>query len=90
LWQARFFRSRSQSCDVISEGFVRVNGQRMTKPGHGVAEGDVLTFAQAGRIRLIRVSALGQRRGPPGEALALYADLDPQSDAGWDGPTPLE
>ena len=43
---------------------------------HQVGEGDTLTFPQGGRIRLIRVVALGTRRGPAGEAQALYIDLD--------------
>jgi len=40
----------------------------------------VLTFAQGRRIRLIRVQALSERRGPAGEAQELYTDLDPQPD----------
>lgn len=77
LWQARFFKTRSLAADVVESGHCRVNGQRMIKPGHGVSEGDVLTFAQAGRIRLIRVLAIGLRRGPASEAQELYLDLDP-------------
>ncbi len=77
LWQARFFRSRTMAADEVAEGHIRVNGQRIGKPGYGVGCGDVLTFPQGGRIRLIRVLALGQRRGPSDEALRLYDDLDP-------------
>lgn len=77
LWQARFFRSRTTAAEEVSDGNLRVNGQRITKPGYAVGEGDVLTFAQGGRIRLIRVLALGQRRGPYEEARRLYDDLDP-------------
>jgi ribosome-associated heat shock protein Hsp15 len=40
--------------------------------------GDVLTFAQGPRLRTVRVAALGERRGPPAEAAALYEDLHPQ------------
>ena len=77
LWQARFFRSRAMAADQVSDGNIRVNGQRIAKPGYGVGYGDVLTFALGGRVRLIRVMALGQRRGPSGEARLLYEDLDP-------------
>jgi len=42
-----------------------------------VAPGDVLTFSQGKVIRVIRVEALGTRRGPAPEAQALYTDLDP-------------
>ncbi|MEH7827560.1 RNA-binding S4 domain-containing protein [Gemmobacter denitrificans] len=79
LWQARFFRSRPMACEMIAEGHLRLNGQRCLKPGHQVGEGDTLTFPQGGRIRLIRVLAPGQRRGPATEAQTLYRDLDPQS-----------
>ena len=77
LWQARFFRSRTTAAEEVSEGHVRVNGQRIVKPGYALGSGDVLTFPLGGRIRLIRVVELGQRRGPSQEARRLYDDLDP-------------
>lgn len=79
LWQARFFRSRPIACEEISAGHLRVNGNRCLKPGYQVGEGDTLTFPQGGRIRVIRVLATGNRRGPANEALGLYRDLDPVS-----------
>jgi ribosome-associated heat shock protein Hsp15 len=77
LWQARFFRARSIAAEAIATGSCRVNGQRITRPGYAVATGDVLTFVTGNRVRLIRVAALGVRRGPASEAVALYVDLDP-------------
>ncbi len=77
LWQARFFKSRGLAGEVAGSGAVRVNGERIGKPAHGVRVGDVLTFPQAGDIRVVRVLGLGTRRGPATEAQALYADLDP-------------
>lgn len=77
LWQARFFRSRTTAAGEVTDGHIRVNGQRVVKPGYGVSFGDVLTFPQGGRIRLIRVLELGARRGPTEEARRLYLDLDP-------------
>ena len=85
LWQARFFKRRSLSAELIEAGSVRVNGTRITKPGRDVSAGDTLTFPQGARIRVIRVLAIGIRRGPATEAQALYVDLDPQ-----DGADPLE
>ncbi len=79
LWQARFFRSRTLAAGVIAEGHVRVNGTRISRPGRDVGAGDTLTFPQANRIRVIRILALGIRRGPAIEAQALYLDLDPGS-----------
>lgn len=77
LWQARFFKTRSLSAKAISGGHLRVNGTRVSKPACGVAAQDVLTFALAGRVRVVRIVALGTRRGPAPEAQALYEDLSP-------------
>ncbi|WP_135449914.1 MULTISPECIES: RNA-binding S4 domain-containing protein [Tabrizicola] len=76
LWQARFFRSRGLAAEAIEAGAVRVNGIRVTRPGRDVTEGDTLTFPQGSRIRVIRIVALGLRRGPASEAQTLYIDLD--------------
>ncbi len=80
LFQARFFRARAVAADVVAEGHCRINGQRCGKPGHGVVVGDVLTFVQGDRIRVVRVLALAERRGPAAEAQTLYADLESASD----------
>lgn len=85
LWQARFFKSRTLAAEVIEAGSVRVNGTRVSRPGRDVGAGDTLTFPQGARIRVVRVTALGQRRGPATEAQGLYVDLDPQV-----GAEPLE
>ncbi len=77
LWHARFFKTRSLSAKVISAGHCRVNGQHVAKPAFGVSDGDVLTFRQGTQIRVIRVVALGTRRGPAPEAAQLYDDLEP-------------
>lgn len=77
LWQARFFKSRSLAAGVVAAGHLRVNGQPVDKPAHAVAPGEVLTFAQGERIRVVRILAIGTRRGPAPEAQALYADLAP-------------
>ena len=83
LWQARFFKTRAEAAVLIGKGRVRVNGVRNSKPGHGIAVGDVLTFPQGDTVRLIRIVALGERRGPFAEAQTLYIDMDA-------APTPLE
>lgn len=77
LWHARFFKSRSLAGEVASSGKLRVNGGRITKPAHLVKEGDVLTFPQGRRIRVVRVLGMGKRRGPAAEAERLYDDLEP-------------
>lgn len=82
LFHARFFKSRDLAQDCVESGHLRLNAQRCKKPGHGVVVGDVLTFPQGGQIRVVRVLALAERRGPATEAQALYCDLDaPRADA---------
>ena len=90
LWQARFFKSRSLAAEVIEAGSVRVNGTRISRPGRDISAGDTLTFPQGNRIRVVRVLALGLRRGPATEAQALYLDLDPDADDPTDLPDRLE
>lgn len=77
LWQARFFRTRSLAARVVAAGGVRLNSERTDKPARAVGPGDVLTFAQGARVRVVRVLASGARRGPPAEAALLYEDLSP-------------
>ncbi|WP_163849426.1 RNA-binding S4 domain-containing protein [Pseudooceanicola aestuarii] len=89
LWQARFFKSRSLSAACVTGGHLRINGQRTVKASHGVGPGDVLTFSQGQVVRVIRVEALGTRRGPAPEAQALYFDLDPPQDKAPADPPPI-
>lgn len=77
LWYARFFKTRSLAAKVVSSGVVRLNGVHVKKASVSVSVGDTLTFPKEKDIRVIRVEALGARRGPASEAQALYADLSP-------------
>lgn len=76
LWHARFLKSRSLATALVAGGHLRINGTRAAKPAHTVVPGDVLTFPQGDRIRVVRILAVGIRRGPAPEAQTLYADLD--------------
>ncbi|HUF86687.1 MAG TPA: RNA-binding S4 domain-containing protein [Thermohalobaculum sp.] len=77
LWHARFFRTRGLAAQLAGSGRLRINGEHVLKPAQPVRAGDVLTFAQGSRIRVVRIVALGVRRGPAAEAATLYADLTP-------------
>ncbi|PIE11584.1 MAG: RNA-binding protein S4 [Rhodobacterales bacterium] len=77
LWQARFVKSRSLAASLVTGGRVRVNSDKAHKPAHSVAPGDVLTFPQGDVVRVVRIAALGTRRGPAPEAQTLYQDLTP-------------
>jgi ribosome-associated heat shock protein Hsp15 len=75
LWQARFFKSRTLAADLVSCGYLRINAQRCSKPSHTVMVGDVLTFSQGKTVRVVRVLALGLRRGSAVEAQTLFEEV---------------
>ncbi len=77
LWHARFLKSRSLAAKLVTEGKLRINGDRYTKPGKTVRVEDVLTFRLHENIRIVKILALGTRRGPAPEAQALYEDMSP-------------
>ena len=77
VWFARFVKTRSLATKLIVDGRMRVNGVPTQKAHYTVKVGDVLTFPLGPHIRVIKVVALGSRRGPAPEAQALYEDLDP-------------
>ena len=80
LWRARFFKTRALAAKICEAGRVRLTrvGQetRLDKPGRPVKVGDTLVFALGGRLTAVRVEAIGERRGPPVEARALYSPLE--------------
>ena len=77
LWFARFCKSRTQASALCAAGRLRLDGTLIHKAHQAVRPGAVLTFPLGPHIRVIRVLALGVRRGPPAEARVLYEDLDP-------------
>lgn len=80
LWHARFFKTRTLAAKQVTGGHVRVNGDKAQKASHSVGPGDTLTFAQGRVIRVVEISAIGERRGPAPEAQALYIDHTPPAE----------
>ena len=77
LWAARFFKTRGEAQKIVSGGHLRLDGDTMSKPHRQVRIGDVLTFAKGSNVRVIKVLAMAERRGPASEARELYEDLAP-------------
>ena len=75
LWQARFFKTRPLAASLAEKGRIRINQVAVIKAHYRLRPGDVLTFPQGRTIRVVRVLALGTRRGPASEARTLYEDL---------------
>jgi ribosome-associated heat shock protein Hsp15 len=79
LWQARFFKTRTLAAQLIERRKLRINREVVTKSHYRVRPGDVLTFPQGPTVRVVRVLALGTRRGPAAEAQTLYEELSDQA-----------
>lgn len=76
LWCARFVRHRTAAARLAAEGRIRINRQPTAKPHARVRPGDVLTLGLGPTVRVVRVVALADRRGPAAAARRLYEDLD--------------
>src|SRR5262245_59410320 len=77
LWYARFCKSRTLAAKLCASGRIHLDGAIVQKPHHQVRAGNVLTFPLGPHVRVIKVLALGTRRGPAPEARLLYEDLQP-------------
>jgi ribosome-associated heat shock protein Hsp15 len=75
LWHARVFKTRSLATRFCSGGRIRIGGRVIDKAHYAVKPGDVLTFAHGRDVKVLKIVALGLRRGPAPEARRLYEDL---------------
>jgi ribosome-associated heat shock protein Hsp15 len=75
LWFARIVKTRALAQALVEKGRLRLDGRIIDKAHAPVRAGDVLSFAQRGEVRVLRIEALPARRGPPAEARALYCEL---------------
>ena len=86
LWCARLVKTRSGAVRLIAEGKVRINGARALKPSRVVHSGDVVTSTHQGRLSVVRVLDVAERRGPASLAQTLYDDLTPKDATASDRP----
>lgn len=75
LWFARLAKSRSQAAHLCEARRLRVDGRVVEKPSATVRAGAVLSFAHGDGVRVVRVDALGDHRGPYPQARLLYTEL---------------
>ena len=75
LWFARLIKTRTLASELVVAGKMRLNRARVEKPSQTVRVGDVLTVTVSRRVRLIKVTGLGLRRGPSAAAQCLYEEL---------------
>ena len=72
---ARFIRNRNLAEALVAARRVRLNQQIVAKTHQLVRPGDVITLTEPARVRVVRVRALSERRGPAIEAQQLYEEL---------------
>ena len=75
-------RPRREDARLVEAGHVRVNGARSDNAAKLLRQGDVLTIALERRVRVLRVVADGERRGPFSEASLLFEELGATRDVG--------
>ena len=75
LWCARFLRQREACAELVAAGLIRINRQPTDKPHARLRPGDVLTVPLHGRVRVVEVMALAERRGNAAAAALLYREL---------------
>ncbi len=75
LWYARIVKTRSGAQALCEKGLLRIDGRRVERSSASVRVGAILAFPILGKVRVLRVTALPIRRGPPGEARGCYEDL---------------
>lgn len=84
LWCARFLRQREACAELAASGFVRINRQPTDKPHAKVRAGDIVTLPLHGRVRVVEVLALAERRGDAESAALLYREVPEQAAAPGD------
>jgi ribosome-associated heat shock protein Hsp15 len=75
LFFIRLAKSRTLAQSIIAEGHVRVDGKRVEKASEEVRAGSIVALPLHGEVRILRVLALPERRGPAPEARACYEEL---------------
>lgn len=78
IWHARIVKTRTIAAGLITEGYVRVNGERIAQPARTVKPGDVLTIALPARVRVLKVTGILPRRADASAARGLYESVETQ------------
>ena len=76
LFFIRLVKSRTLAQSVIETGYVRLDGKRVEKPSEEIHVGSVIALPLHGQVRVVRVLALPERRGPATEARACYEEIE--------------
>jgi ribosome-associated heat shock protein Hsp15 len=69
-------KSRTLAQALIETGYVRIDGKRVEKTSEDVRIGSTIALPLHGKVRILRVLTLPERRGPASEARTCYEELD--------------
>lgn len=75
MWCARLLRTRAACVQLVASSAVRINRQPTDKPHAHLRPGDTLTLVVHEKVRILRVRALTERRGPASATNCLYDDI---------------
>jgi ribosome-associated heat shock protein Hsp15 len=75
LFFIRLVKSRTLAQALVETGRVRIDGRRVEKSSDEVRVGSIVALPLPGRVRVLRVLSLPQRRGPAPEARSCYEEL---------------
>src|SRR3954469_15395940 len=90
LWHARVVRTRSSAAALVTDGHVRLNGERVGAASRPVKVGDVVTVALDRVVRILKVTGFAERRGDADAARLLCEDITPISPARESAPSQAE
>lgn len=76
LWAARVYKTRSLATAACRAGHVRLNGER-AKAAQSVRPGDEVRARISGFDRILKIAALGVKRGSATVAAELFVELTP-------------
>ena len=71
----RFTRTRSAANAMIEAHALRCNRKHMLRGAERARIGDILTIALGDRVKVIELTALPDRRGPPDHARSHYREI---------------
>lgn len=75
IWHARIVKTRTIAASLVSEGHVRVNGERAKATARAIRPGDVLTIALPARVRVLKVTGILSRRADASAAKDTYESV---------------
>lgn len=75
LFHARFIKQRVLAVELVRRRRIRLNDRLVEKVHSTVRPGDVITLVVPSGVAVLKVLALGERRGPAPEAQTLYEKI---------------